>query len=265
MDIVSLASGSSGNCTLVRTRAGTVLIDAGISCRRITDSLQAHDIQISSLDGILVTHEHWDHISGLKTLLKNNKLPVYTSSATAEQMSIRIGMEVTDLEELIRPVEAGKTFSLGGLEIRPFRTPHDAAGSLGFTFSDGDHRASVVTDLGRVTKEVAETVEGSDFVLLETNYEKDWLLNGPYSYDLKMRILGEKGHLSNADGGEFACRLAETGTKTLLLGHLSIKNNTPQQALAVVKKVLKRDGIRPGEDVQVEVAPRSESSHVYHV
>ena len=261
MEIFTLASGSSGNCTVVHTAFGTVLIDAGISCKRICDGLKAHQLEPGKLSGVLITHEHSDHIAGLSVLLKKYRLPVYTSAPTGRALSYR----TAGIEPLLHPAEAGRSFSLGGLEIVPFSTPHDAAGSMGFTFSDGKHRGTVATDIGHITEEIADAVRGTDFVLLETNYEEDWLLEGPYPYPLKQRILGDLGHLSNADGGDFACDLAESGTGTFLLGHLSKENNSPRQAEQVVRALMRMHGIRPGRDVRVEVAPRSVSSPVFTV
>ncbi|MCD8144168.1 MAG: MBL fold metallo-hydrolase [Oscillospiraceae bacterium] len=261
MEICTLASGSSGNCTLVQTAFGTILIDAGISCKRICDGLKARQIDPAVLDGILITHEHADHIAGLKVLLKKYRLPIYTSAPTGEQLTDRI----ENIDTLIHPVKAGVSFTVGGLEILPFQTPHDAAGSLGFTFSDGKCRGALATDMGRVTDEIVGAIRGAEFVLLETNYEEDWLMDGPYPYYLKQRILGDNGHLSNADGGAFACYLAETGTKTLVLGHLSKENNTPEQASRVVRSLMNEKGIHPGADVRVEVAPRSVSGPVFQV
>ena len=256
-----MASGSSGNSLMVRTASGVVLIDAGISCKRICDGLKAHQVNPAQVAGIVVTHEHSDHISGLAVLLTKYRLPIYTSAATGRQLTYRMA----GIDDLIHPVQAGESFLLGGLEMLPFHTPHDAAGSLGFTFSDGHCRASVATDFGYVTEEIADAVRGSDFVLLETNYEEDWLLGGPYPYPLKQRILGDRGHLSNADGAELACYLAEKGTKTLVLGHLSKENNSPAQARKVVAERLRQAGASPVDHIRLEVAPRSENSPVWQV
>lgn len=256
-----MASGSDGNSLMIRTARGTVLLDAGISCKRICDGLKAHQVDPAGLAGILITHEHLDHIAGLAVLLKKYRLPVYTSPETGRQLTYRMA----GVEDLIHPVKAGECFSLGGLELLPFSTPHDAAGSLGFTFSHGGYQASVVTDLGYVTREVAEAVRGSHFVLLEANYEEDWLLSGPYPYPLKRRILGDRGHLSNGAGAELACYLGENGTKTLVLGHLSKENNSPAQARGVVARRLRQAGVEPGRQMKLAVAPRSHNGPLWQV
>jgi phosphoribosyl 1,2-cyclic phosphodiesterase len=261
LEICTLASGSSGNSLLAKTAQGAILVDAGISCKRVCDGLKAHGVDPAELSGIVITHEHSDHISGLTVLLKKYRLPIYTSAETGRQLCYRIPA----IEDLIHPVKAGEDFQLGGLELHPFHTPHDAAGSLGFSFYDGHRRASIATDFGYVTDEIADAVRGSDFVLMEANYEEDWLLEGSYPYPLKQRILGDHGHLSNADGAELACYLARNGTKNLVLGHLSKENNSPDQAYRVVSQKLLQAGVELGKDMSLSVAPRSENSPVWTV
>jgi phosphoribosyl 1,2-cyclic phosphodiesterase len=246
---------------MAKTDHGTILIDAGISCKRICDGLKAHEVDPATLSGVVITHEHSDHISGLAVLLKKYRLPIYTSPETGRQLTYRIA----GIDGLIHPVNAGECFSLGGLDFRPFHTPHDAAGSLGFTFSDGQVQAAVATDFGYVTDEITEAIVGSQFVLVETNYEEDWLLEGSYPYPLKQRILGDRGHLSNRDGAALACYLARHGTRTLVLGHLSKENNSPAQAEQVVSQALRGAGVELGRDLSLSVAPRNENSPVWRV
>ncbi len=259
MELFTLASGSSGNCTVVRSSRGTFLIDAGISWRRIATGLRERGLLPTRLDGVLITHEHSDHIQGLKMLLKYNPIPVYTAPLTGAWLKEKLPL----LDAYLRPVKAGQSFSVGGVEVFPFRTPHDGVESLGFTFTDGHSRGALATDLGYVSEEVAAAIHGADLVLLETNYEPDWLLHGPYPPCLQQRILGRRGHLSNYEGAELACRLVQAGTKTLILGHLSDKNNTPEQAYAVVSATLHSAGIQPGAHVRLEVAPRALPGPVY--
>ncbi len=259
MELCTLASGSSGNCTLVKTAQGSILIDAGISCRQITKALAACGCTLEALCGVLITHEHSDHIKGLQTMVKQHRIPIYTSAATGRQLTYRIA----GIEGLLQPVAAGRRFHLAGLEILPFATPHDVPGSLGFTFTDGVRRAALATDMGYVTEAVAGAIVGADLVLLEANYEESMLLNGPYPPELKRRIRGDRGHLSNADCAEFACYLAENGTKRLILGHLSDKNNTPDRAWQVVRDALEGRGFHVGRDIALEIAPRYVSGPMY--
>ena len=188
-----MASGSSGNCTLVSEGKTHILIDAGISARRITNGLKELGLTPAELAGIFITHEHSDHIAGLATLLKKYPVPIYATGATGRQNAYR----TAGAEEHLRAVVPGRPLELGALELTAFSTPHDAADSVGYTVSDGRRRLAVVTDLGEVTPQVLQAVSGAELALLETNYEPDWLRSGPYPGYLKARILGGRGHLSN--------------------------------------------------------------------
>lgn len=256
-----MASGSSGNCLLLSADGTHILIDAGISARRIGQGLKELGLTPGELDGILVTHEHSDHISGLATLLKHEAVPVYATAATGRQIAYRIAWA----EEHLHTVEPGKGFSIGALDLTAFSTPHDAADSVGYAVEHQGRKAAVCTDLGRVTEEVLDAVSGAELALLETNYDPDWLRSGPYPMYLKARILGDRGHLSNEDGGYLARTLAERGTRQLVLAHLSKENNTPARALNTVCACLSQGGIVPQEDVGVEVAPRDRLGRIYRL
>ena len=261
LELCTLASGSSGNSLLVTDGRTHVLVDAGISCRRICTGLKELGVEPTELAGVLITHEHSDHISGLTTLTKQLRLPVYASPGTGRQLCYRIAF----LEELLRPVAPGEGFSIGGLAIESFPTSHDAAESVGYALSAGGRRAAVVTDLGYVTDAVLSGVRGADLLVAEANYDEEWLLSGPYPYYLKRRILGDRGHLSN-DAGAALVRVAGiVASRTVVLAHLSHENNTPARAHEVVRGVLERRGAAVGRDVALEVAPRSEKSRRYTV
>ena len=246
LELCTLASGSSGNSLLVTDGRTHVLVDAGISCRRICTGLKELGVEPTELAGVLITHEHSDHISGLTTLTKQLRLPVYASPGTGRQLCYRIAF----LEELLRPVAPGEGFSVGGLAIESFPTSHDAAESVGYALSAGGRKAAVVTDLGYVA---------------EANHDVEWVQSGPYPYHLKARILGDRGHLSNEAGAELAWTAVEGGARTVVLAHLSHENNTPARAHEVVRGVLERRGAAVGRDVALEVAPRSEKSRRYTV
>lgn len=255
LTLTTLASGSSGNCLLVDDGETRLLVDAGISCRRICKALRELGVEPGALSGILITHEHSDHISGLTTLTKQFRLPVYASQGTARQLCYRIAF----LEEVIRPFSAGASLALGSLEARSFPTSHDAADSVGYTFTDGTYKLAVATDLGVVTDVVYEQIRGAHLALVEANHDVEWLLSGPYPYYLKQRILGEKGHLSNEAGAQLACSAVASGAHTVILAHLSKENNTPQRAFDTVHAALTRQGAAVGRDVILEVAPRGET------
>lgn len=249
---MTFASGSSGNCALISHEGTHILLDAGISCRRITAALAAVGLEAGQLSGVLITHEHSDHISGLSTLNKRFRLPVYATPGTARQLCYRIPF----LDEQIRPVQAGTVFSVGGLEVRPFRTSHDAAESVGYVLSAGEKTLAFATDLGWLSPEVREAVSGAQLAVIEANHDVELLLSGSYPYYLKQRILGEEGHLSNQAGAELACLAARGGAHTVVLAHLSHENNTPARALHTVSTALSAAGF---EHVRLLTAPRSEA------
>lgn len=261
LELCTLASGSSGNSLLVTDGRTHVLVDAGISCRRICTGLKELGVEPTELAGVLITHEHSDHISGLTTLTKQLRLPVYASPGTGRQLCYRIAF----LEELLRPVAPGEGFSIGGLAIESFPTSHDAAESVGYALSAGGRKAAVVTDLGYVTEAVLRGIRGADLLVAEANHDVEWVQSGPYPYHLKARILGDRGHLSNEAGAELAWTAVEGGARTVVLAHLSHENNTPARAHEVVRGVLERRGAAVGRDVALEVAPRSEKSRRYTV
>lgn len=256
LTLTTLASGSSGNCTLVSGGGTHLLIDAGISCRRICTALTALGIQPSALSGVLITHEHSDHISGLATLTKHHALPVYTSPGTGRQLCYRIAA----LEDLLVAVEPGTCLTVGSLEVGTFPTSHDAAQPMGFTVSCEGRKAALVTDLGVVTPAVLSGIQGAHLLVVEANHDVEWVQSGPYPYYLKSRILGDCGHLSNEDGCALACRAVEAGAHTVILAHLSGENNTPQRALTTAEPSLSARGA-----TVVAVAPRSEPGPCYLV
>lgn len=251
MTVTTLASGSSGNCCLVSQGSTHILVDAGISCRRITQGLAALGVTPGELSGVLITHEHSDHISGLATLFKKYHLPVWCSAGTGRQLTYRIAF----LEETLHTVRPGQPFALGCLTVTPFATLHDAADSMGFTLADQFHKAAVVTDLGEVTPAVLQALEGAELLVAEANHDPELLRRGPYPPPLQKRILGRYGHLSNAACADLCAKIKP---KTVLLAHMSQENNDPALALETVRA-------GAGPEVQVEVAPRSELSRRYEL
>ncbi len=252
MQLYTLASGSAGNCALFTCGGARLLVDAGISCRKITCRLAQAGLQPRDLDGILITHTHADHISGLRVLLRRCPLPVYLSEAAGEDLLRRL----PEAADLLRPFRPGETFRVGGMEVRSFSTSHDAPGSVGYRLSDGEETAAVVTDLGYLSDEVRAHLAGRiDLALVEANHDPDWLRAGPYPYPLQERVLGRYGHLSNEACGELAVSLAQAGTSVLLLAHLSRENNSPARAWDTVARMLSGADCPP---VTLAVAPADE-------
>lgn len=240
----TLASGSSGNAALLSHDGVHLLLDAGISCRRIAASLQTLGLSLSDLSAVLITHTHTDHIAGLQTLLKKWDGPVCASEDAARDLRRRYA----GLEDRLCSFVPGGRFTVDGCEVDSFPTSHDAPGSVGFRSGD----AGLLTDTGYVTEQAAETLLGVPLLVLESNHDVDLLRSGPYPYYLKKRILSAEGHLSNADAACFAAATVRAGTRTLVLAHLSAENNTPSAALQTVCQALADEALESG----VSVAPR---------
>lgn len=263
LSFVTLASGSSGNAALVSCGQTHILLDAGISARRITTALRGLGVDPKELSGVLITHEHTDHISGLATLTKQLGLPVYATAPTLDALATKV--PAIPQNRLGRFFAPGEAFPLGELWIQPFATSHDAACSVGYAITGGDSRMVLCTDLGYISPEVERAVAGCDLLVCEANHDEEWVRTGPYPYYLKQRVLGRRGHLSNEAGAQLALLAARNGARTILLAHLSAENNTPAHALDTVERVLTADGFVPGQDVEVAVAPRKEPGRVYHL
>ncbi len=249
-----LSSGSSGNSTYVDTVAGGLLVDAGISCRRLEAMLDRIGRGLENVDAVLLTHGHADHTSGLRTLLRKRPVQVYAAPGVWE-------------DSRVVDVEAGEPLQVCDLTATFFEVPHDTP-TFGLRISDGVRSATLATDLGEVSPEVFRWMRGADAAVLEANHETEWLRRGPYSADLKRRIFSSRGHLSNEQAAEAALALAPYGLKDLVLAHLSKKNNSPARACGTVSKVLRQaghEGVRvraaiaghPTPWVEVGAAPES--------
>lgn len=245
MRYISFASGSSGNCGLITGPGCALLLDAGISLRRIRTALLGQGLDLPQLAGLLITHEHTDHVAALPMLCKHTALPVYCSGGTARAL-LRAGK--CDREHL-RLLEPGTVLKLGGLQIRGFETSHDAAQPMGYRMEEGDGGVlSVLTDLGCVNENVQRAAAGSRAAVVEFNHDEEMLRCGSYPYPLKQRILGRMGHLSNRAGASLAGFLAELGAEEFLLAHLSKENNLPSLAMEAARE-------RLGPAAAISVAP----------
>ena len=255
LNIATLASGSSGNCMLVTDGSTHILIDAGISARRITTGLKALGVDPGELAAVLITHEHSDHISGLATLKKQLDFTLCTAAPTARQLCYRLA----GLEDRLHTFQPGESFSVGGLHIGTFPTLHDCACPVGYTVTDGSGaKMALCTDLGVVTGAVEEGIRGARLVVAEANYDPERLRSGPYPVFLKERILSDHGHLSNEMGGALALFAVEQGARRIVLGHLSQENNSPAIAYRAVERALTGGGVWVGADCALSVAPRGE-------
>lgn len=252
--IFPICSSSSGNCTFIGTRGHGILVDAGCSFRAMKSSLELIETSMNQIEAIFITHEHIDHVKGLFQLTKHTKIPVFASPGTIAQLRRNVH-EVIPEEVRIYDV-IHEPYQSADFEVKAFHTPHDTPESVGFTVNYGGKRIAVCTDLGKITAEVEESLLGCEAVLLESNYDPAMLAkNLNYPADLKRRIAGEKGHLSNNAAADFSAKLLESGTTKLILGHLSRENNTPATAEKCFTDYLSTKGARRGRDFILEVAP----------
>ena len=248
-----LFSGSSGNSYYIGSRSAGLLIDAGRSARQIDGMLKVLGINPLAIQGILVTHEHSDHVSGLRVLSKKAGAAICATRPTLWEWYKKNRCD--EVKALFRPHEAGTGFQIGSLWVESFPTPHDAAGSVGWSIAGEGGRMVLCTDLGHVTEPVRQAVAGCDLLVCESNHDVDWVKSGPYSYYLKQRILGDYGHLSNEAGAELAGFAAESGTRAVVLAHLSQTNNTPARAYEAAALRLLALGFDPERDISLSVAP----------
>lgn len=265
MNLCSIASGSSGNCIYVGSDTTSLLVDVGISGKRIEEGLRSIARTTGECDGILITHEHSDHIKGLGVISRKHKIPIYCTRGTMEAME---GMSALGKmpEGLFRPIQADAAFQVGDLEVCPFHISHDAAEPVGYRINQGRKSIGIATDLGYYDEYIVEKLSGLDVLLLEANHDVNMLQVGSYPYYLKQRILGKQGHLSNETAGRLLCRLLHDQMKAVFLGHLSKENN--YEALAyetVCSEVTMGENPWKSSDFRIAVAHREQVSELVTV
>ena len=250
----SLYSGSSGNSTYIGDSESGILIDIGKNAKQTTLALDAIGISPANIRAIFITHEHSDHISGLRVFCNKHKIPVYASLGTLSALD-EGGHLMGDF-----PVFQMSNFAdVEGFHVTSFPTLHDARESCGYRIEmENGKSAAVCTDLGIVTPEVMNGLLGCETVLLESNYDKNMLETGPYPYSLKRRIAGETGHLSNEMAANTSFQLIKGGTRNIILGHLSRENNYPDLAFQTTQSFLLTNGLNVDCDYNLKVASRHE-------
>ena len=272
LKICALYSGSSGNSIFVSSRQessafynqgtggaffhGTnLLVDIGVNGKEIQTAMQAIEESVTDVHGILLTHEHADHMRGIGVVMRRYGIPLYVNPVTWKKMQqLAIGKIP---EHLVHFINSGSAFEIGDLLVQSFRTPHDAVESVGYKISYKNSNVSVFTDIGEIRDEILDSVSGSDAIFIESNYDYDMLWNGDYPWYLKKRIHGANGHLSNNDCAKTIGTLLERGTSRFILSHLSKENNSPEIALETTSLFLKEKGANIGKDVVIQVAKRS--------
>ena len=257
-----LFSGSSGNAIYVGCGDTHILVDAGLSGTRIIQELKKIGVEASDLTALIATHEHSDHTKGLGILSRKFDLPIYATEGTWRGIGDKIG--AVDAKNRCEVVPE-QDFYLGDIHVMPFPTPHDANQPIGLRFSVGEACFVIATDLGCMKKGWMNYVTGADAVLLESNYDPDMLKAGSYPYELKRRILSTRGHLCNDDAGFCAAELVRSGTRHIILGHLSKENNFPDLARCCCENALRDAGIEPGVDVRLDVAKRDGVTGIFGI
>lgn len=262
MRLCSIASGSSGNCIYVGNENTHLLVDVGISKKRVEEGLEQLNLSGEMLSGILITHEHTDHIQGLGAFSRKYKIPIYATKGTLNGM--RMYKYLGDMPEgLLKEVSADESFSIGELEVVPFSISHDANEPTGFRITGDEKNVAIATDLGIYDDYIIEHLKHLDAIVLEANHDVHMVEVGPYPYPLKQRVLGCRGHLSNESTGRLLCQILHEKLKYIVLGHLSKENNFPELAYETVKlEVTMGDTPYKGEDLSLMVAERDKISKI---
>lgn len=249
--IYPICSSSSANSTFIGTRGHGILVDAGCSFRALKNALELIDTHFDGIEAIFITHEHSDHIKALEQIIKHTKIPVFMSEKSAAA-GIQRGL-IPERAQFYDPRDGYKSAQF---EVSCFNTSHDSADSVGYKIRFKDEMFGICTDTGYITDETEKALLGCKTVLLESNYDEDMLRRNPnYSADLKRRITGAQGHLANPDCARFAEKLVRSGTRHLILGHLSRENNTPATAIGCTKRHLEQCGLTAEKDFTIHAAP----------
>lgn len=260
MKLCSITSGSSGNCICVGSDHTTLLIDAGISGKRIEAGLNEIDMSTKEVDGILITHEHSDHICGLGVLARRYGIPIYATKGTKEAILNTPSVGKIS-EDLFHVIQADTDLKIGDLTVSPFSIFHDASEPVGYRVECCGKCCAIATDMGHYDEYIVDKLQGLDALLLESNHDVNMLQVGSYPYYLKRRILGDRGHLSNESAGQLLCRILHDQIKSILLGHLSQENN--YEALAyetVCSEITMGDNPYKSSDFNIQVAHRDRIS-----
>ena len=260
MEFCSLFSGSSGNCQYIKTENTTILVDAGLSGKKIQQEIVNIGEDPKKIDAIFITHEHIDHIQGAGIMSRRLNVPVYANKKTWDAMYPYIG---NINPENIKTLE--ECAEIGDLSVMPFDISHDSAHPVGYNIFYKNKKISIVTDTGCINELIINKIMNSDLLLIESNHDEDMVLIGPYPWPLKRRVLGEFGHMSNDTAGDLISKVVKRGTEIVLLGHLSKENNFPQLAYKTVENILKENSIDVNPGICLEMTYRDKSSKIYEI
>lgn len=254
MRMMPIASGSSGNCIYIGSDNTHIIIDAGVSRKRIEEGLNSAGLSLKDISAILVTHEHSDHIKSLGVILRKDDIPVYATKGTVDGMSDS-SMLGKFCYENVNVVKADSEFTIGDLTVKPFAISHDAKEPVAYSVINNNKKATVLTDLGIYDDYTIDNLKNSDIMLVESNHDENLLAVGSYPYMLKQRILGKKGHLSNTCCGKLVDTVLHDNLKRIYLGHISKENNYDRLAFETVKlEINQSDSLYNSGDFQIEIA-----------
>ncbi len=262
MKLMSIASGSSGNCTFVGSDTTCLLVDVGITKKRILDGLKSINMDFTDINGILITHEHSDHIKAIGVISRAYKIPIYTTKDTCNEICKCKSLGEFD-KGLLNPIEPDIKFSIGDIDIIPHSIWHDAIDPVCYSLFNDGKKISVATDIGNYDDYLINSLKDSDAILIESNHDLRMLQVGPYPYDLKRRVMSDRGHLSNEASGRLIRSLLNNHLKAIFLGHLSKENNYPELAYETVKVELDDNPFTNDvRDFNLQVASRDSCSQL---
>jgi len=260
LEVSVLASGSSGNSIFIGDKKNSILIDAGLSGKKIEERLKMIDRDPTCIDAILVTHEHSDHIKGVGVLSRRFDIPVYANELTWQGAISNLGKISEANCKIFKD-----SFMFGKFGIEPFSIPHDANDPVGFIVNHRNNKISIATDMGFMPDDVKNKLKRSDFIIIESNHDLEMLMNGSYPWSLKNRIKGKKGHLSNDDTAAALPELIGDNCPSILLAHLSKDNNIPDLAYITIKNILEKEGFRLEKDLEMGFAYRDRPTQLYKI
>lgn len=265
LNFLCFGSGSSGNCYYLYTETEGIMIDAGLGTRTLRKHFMDYGLSMSNINALLVTHDHADHVKSIGSISSELCLPVYATAAVHHGID-----ENYCVRKKIRPgyeryITHGETFNIGELMITCFKVPHDSSDNVGYRVKYRDVTFCLITDAGRVTEEMKPYLSEANYLVLEANYERGMLLDGPYPQYLKDRIVSGNGHLSNVECGKAIAENASPALKHVWLAHLSAENNHPELARKTVETVLREYGLIAGKDFLLDVLKRSTPSEIHHL
>lgn len=261
LKLYPLYSGSSGNMYLIKSPTSAVLVDIGVSFKSLMTSLENLQMNLDDISALFITHEHSDHIKGLTTFINKTNIPIYTTLGTKDYILDKFQAKFKNTPNIIT-ITPETSLNINDISITPFKTSHDACDPVGYTLQHEDSALTIATDLGYVSDNVYEHLLGSNLCVIESNYDRNLLMYGNYTYPLKCRIQSDIGHLSNDDTSNVILDLAKTGKRNFILGHISENNNEPEQALFSVNTTLKENGFNLS-DFNIHCATRDLSFEEY--